>query len=185
MVLRGFVKLFWVVAIAGGVGLVVGVGVSQLSGGENSVDPSVAPSHSTTRPVPAPPGQVRVRVLDVVLHPAGTLDGQRRKRARVNARIEAENRGANALSAARPTLLVGATRTKTDSGADAPGTHFAALAPGQKAKVTLRFEVGGAVTAQLTSERRARISIAGHTLGIPIKIGDPIGTLAAASNPRG
>lgn len=116
---------------------------------------------------------IRVRVLDAVLHPAETPSGQARRRARLTVRIRATNPGDEAMTPARPLLLVGNARVPTDPDADSPETHLGELAPARTGAVTLRFEVQGAVTGRLETERRARIHIAGRTLGVSIRLGPP------------
>ena len=181
-------KFLAVITIAGGAGVAIGAGLSELSGGDSAIAPvgssaSTAPIHAadariTPRGSAAVPAQPRtpasVRVLDSVLHPAGTADGQRRQRARLTVRIQAENRGNADLTPARPSLLVGRTSTETDAGADGPGTRLGTIKPGATASVTLRFEVAGAVTEQLAAERRAVIRVAGRSHPISIKLGNPV-----------
>ena len=80
-------------------------------------------------------------------------------------------------------MVVGPTSTATDPGADGPGTHLGTLKAGQTRSVTLRFEVAGAVTRQLTSERRAVVLVAGRAHPISIKLGNPVDTPAATRVP--
>ena len=188
----GFAKVLAVIALAGGAGVAVGAGLSELSGGDSDAVESSDASTSAVTASPAgdrvstsssssPPAQTAstrpsVYVLDSVLHPAGTLAGQRRERARLTVRVRVENRTNADLTPARPTVVVGTTSTATDPGADGPGTHFGTLKAGQMASATLRFEVAGAVTRQLTSERRAVIHVAGREHPISIKLGNPVDT---------
>lgn len=196
----GFAKLLAVIALAGAGGVAVGAGLSELSGGDSAIEPvepnessparagspadaRVAASSSSKPPAPTASTKPSVRVLDSVLHPAGTAAGQRRERARLTVRVEVTNRSTAALTPARPTVLVGPTSTATDPGADGPGTRLGTIAPGRAQSATLRFEVGGAVTRQLTSERRAVILVGGRSHPISIKLGNPVDTPAATRVP--
>ena len=176
MVLGGLAQLVLVAVIAGGIGAVVGFGLSRLSNDGDGVAPAVKPpsAQTQTQTAPASPGRVDVRVIDSVLHPASSASGQRRRRARLSVRIRAENRGQNAVTPARPTLIVGEARKQTDPSADSPRTSMGSLASGEIVNVTLRFEVAGDVTTQLAGTQRARIRVAGRSRTIAIKVGTPV-----------
>ena len=196
----GFAKVVAVIALAGGGGVAVGAGLSELSGGDStlqSVEPNgsstasagspadarVAASSSSKPPAPTATTKPSVRVLDSVLHPAGTAAGQRQQRARLTVRVQVTNRSTAALTPARPTVHVGPTSTATDPGADGPGTRLGTIKAGATATATLRFEVAGAVTRQLTSERRAVILVGGRSHPISIKLGNPVDMPAATRVP--
>lgn len=179
--LRGFVKLVLVLAIAGGAGALFGAGLARLSGEDKNVDPSSVPSRTATAAAPGATVRARLRVVDVVLHPASTESGLRRKRARLTARVRVENRGTQDLIPARPALFVGEERTETDPGADGPSTDLGTLAPGETKSVTLRFEVAGATTTRLTTDRRARIRVAGQSRAVSVKVGGPVDDAVAAT----
>ncbi len=187
----GLAKFLVVIAIAGGAGVAIGAGLSELSGRDDAITPAgssaptsptpaangpVAPRSSSTPAAPTSAARARVLVFDSVLHPAGTTAGQRRQRARLTVRVRVENRANADVTPARPSLLVGRTSTETDPGADGPGTQLGTIRPGQSASATLRFEVGGAVTTQLTTERRAVVRVAGRSHPISIKLGNPVDT---------
>lgn len=130
-----------------------------------------------------PQRQVRVRVLDAALRPAGTRSGRQRQRARLTVRIRAANGGERRVALARPALLVGEARVQTDPSADGPGTRLGSLEAGETAVVSLRFEVAGTVTTQLTTQRRAQILVAGRTLPVSIKVGNAVDPSAASASP--
>ena len=134
------------------------------------------------RPLRARPCGLAVRVVDVVLHPASTASGQRRKRARLTVRVRVENRGTQDRHS-RPTRVV---RGGGENG-DRPGrrrassTDLGTLAPGETKSVTLRFEVAGATTTRAddrsTRAHTRRRSIAG---GRRSKVGGPVDDAVAA-----
>ena len=173
------------IAVVAGTGL--GVGIAALSRDSNDDAPpgsqtAGGSSTAATGPPagPASPGDLRVRVLGAILHPAGTELGQQRRRARVTVRVTAANRGDRRVTPERPTLLVAGERVQTDASADSPRTHLSDVAPGETAAVTLRFETAGDVTTTLTRERRARMLLAGQTRSFGVKISAPI-TLSDAA----
>ncbi|MDP2710935.1 MAG: hypothetical protein Q8O56_06930 [Solirubrobacteraceae bacterium] len=139
--------------------------------------PSLAPADRTApaSPPAVPPDprrQLRVSVGPAVLHPAASASGQRRQRARLGVRLELANLAAEPVTPARPVLLAAGERVATDPRQDAPDTHIGPLAPGATAGVTLRFETSGAVTEQLTTQRQARILVAGRMHAVRVTIGE-------------
>lgn len=182
---RRWGKLLALVLIAGVGGTVLGVGIAALSGGGD--DTATTPSPSATPDTSASaPGRLRLQVLGAVLHPAGTELGQRRRRARVTVRIQADNRTGRAVVPDRPALLVSGERVETDDTADSPRTHIDNVPAGETVAVTLRFETAGDVTTTITRERRARLSLGGQTRSISVTIGDPVSVsdeAAAAGSP--
>jgi hypothetical protein len=170
-------KLLVLVLIAAVAGTGLGVGIAALSresDGTGGPAASAREGQSAAEAPAASRGHLRVRVLGAALHPAGTLSGQRRRRARVTVRVSAENRGGGAVTPDRPVLLVAGARIRTDSTADSPRTHLSEVPAGETAAVTLRFETGGDVTTTLTRERRARLLLAGQALSVQVRIEDPI-----------
>jgi len=192
-------KLLAVVVAAGAIGVLLGIGLAALTGDDDVPPPAAlgtgATTAATTPPttpatssVPAvtatgttpratPPSalaKVRVRVLGTVLRAASTPSGQRRQRARVAVRVRAENTGTTAVTLARPTLTAAGASVKTDPAADAPGTHFGPFAAGETQAVTLRFETASRLTAQLTSERKGQLRIAGRTVPVFVTVGSPL-----------
>ncbi len=199
--LRRLVKLAAIGAVAGGVGLAVGLGISRLSGSTIASTPAAppattaAPAAGATTAGPAapatpptaaapsprtvPPPHVTVRVLSAVLHPAATTAGRQRQRGRLIVRVVARNQGAQRVTPTRPALIAAGLATHTNPQADAPGTRLAPLAPGTAETVALQFEVAGAVTAQLTGQRAARIFIIGRAVPITVVIGSPVAPTGA------
>lgn len=186
LLLRGLAKLLAVVLVAGAVGVLLGIGLSKLTGDDKAPAPAAPPSTGTTtsadptRPrttsVPAAPlAKVRVRILGAVLHAASSPSGTRRQRARLAVRVRAENTGTTTVTLARPTLTAAGISIKTDPQADALTTNFGPLAAGETQTVTLRFETAGAQTAALASERRGQLRIAGRTLPpLFVTVGAPL-----------
>lgn len=189
LLLRGLAKLLAVVLVAGAVGALLGVGLSELSGDDEAPSATTTPPQTKSVPTATTPGsssqpaatatplaKVRVRILGVVLHAASTPSGIQRQRARVAVRVRAENTGTTAVTLARPTLTAAGISIKTDPRADAPGTNFGPLAAGETQTVTLRFETAGAQTAALMSEHRGQLRIAGRTLPpLFVTVGAPLG----------
>lgn len=179
MLLRGLAKLVAVVVVAGGAGIVLGIGFAALAGD----DDLPTPVDETATRADDPTGPVRVRVIDAVLRPAGSRAGRERQHARLSVEIRVANDGERPETLARPALLVGDKRVETDPGADGPDTSLESLEAGESAAVTLRFEVAGAVTTQLTTQRRARIVVAGRTLPVPFEVGEAVEPSADSADP--
>lgn len=177
LLLRGLAKLVVVVCAAGAVGVGLGIGLAELSGDDAPPAPAVTadttPTAASTTPATTPGdplADVHVKIFGAILHPAGTPEGTRRRRARLTVRVRAENRGATSVTLERPVLVAGES-VATDPRADTPETHFGPLAAGQSQTVSLRIETTGAVTAELTSTRRAQLRIAGRSLTVAVRIG--------------
>jgi len=169
--------------VAGGVGIAFGVGISELT----SSDEPPAETTTDTRPrgtvptvartTPARPdgdarGQLRVTVRAAVLYAASTPSGQRRRRARLVVRAAVENRGSERVVPPRPSLLAARQRIPTNPRADATTTRLGPIEAGETVDVTLRFETAGAVTEQLTTQRRARLLIGGRSSPITVVLGN-------------
>jgi len=130
---------------------------------------------TTTTPASSDQGpfeQVRVTVGVAVLHPARTPSGQARNRARLGV-VTVANRGAERVVLARPSLLAARQRIPTNPAADAPATRLGPIAAGQTVEVTLLFETAGAVMQQVTTQKRARVLIAGRSSPVTVTLGTP------------
>lgn len=194
--LRGLIRFVALIAVAGGTGVALGAGLSQLAD-EDAVAPGVsdAPTSGSTvltgvatsvAPNPPPPpatattttagalGQVDVRVLGAILHPAGTAEGKRRRRARLTMRVQAINESGSTVTIATPVLAVGSVRIRTDAAAETAATRLGELAAGETKTVTLRFELQGEATEKVTIDRRARVVIAGRALAFRLTVGAPV-----------
>lgn len=142
--------------------------------------PSTPPQATTSGTSPAQAtaassrGQLRVTVLSAVLHPAATPAGIRRKRARLSVRARVRNPGAEPVVPPRPSLLAARQRTPTDARAETPVTSLGTIDAGKTVEVTLRFETAGAVTEQLTWQKRARILVAGRSSPVTVSVGTPV-----------
>ena len=180
LLLRGLAKLLAVVCAAGAVGALLGIGLSKMTGDDEPPAPVVTgttatAATATTQTTPRDAAaDVRVRIFGAVLHPAATPGGIRRQRARLTVRVRAENRGATTVTLERPELAAAGERVATDPRADSSETSFGPLAAGQARTVSLRIETAGAVTAELTSTRRARLRIAGRSVRFAVRIGQPL-----------
>ena len=183
-----------VVVVAGVGGLAMGRALAKLSSDiEVSSTPtsssraasSAATTKITTATTPAdkrpastparkPATDVRVRIVSAILHPASTASGKRRSRARLSVHVRVTNRGSRRISPARPLLISGDARVKTDRNQDTAETHLGALDPGDTGDVTLRFEIAGVVTQRVQQELRARLTIAGRTTSATVKVGNPV-----------
>lgn len=182
LVMAWLVKCAVVIVVSGGIGALIGVGLSELTsdGGRADAPAATAPAsgsdvrNAAAPPVAPKPVNLHVVVRDAVLHPAGTLDGERRRRARLTVRVAAQNRGDSVITPTRPVLVTSGTRTPADPQADGPGTKLGPLAPGESAAVTLRFETAGDATTKLSDQRRARVEIGGQTVALDITLGNPV-----------
>jgi hypothetical protein len=162
--LRGlvrFVPALLAAAIAGGV---LGFAISELTGSDGGPDGVNEAATTTDSPGSAPP--IRARVVTAVLHPAATPSGKRRQRARLGVRINVENTGAERVSLEPPSLLAARQRIPT-------GTKLQPIAAGKSLDTTVRFETAGAVTRQLTTQKRARIHVGGRSWPLTVKVGSP------------
>lgn len=72
----------------------------------------------------------------------------------------------------------------TDPKQDTAKTKLGTLAPGATGNVTLRFEIAGSVTKRVQNQLRARLTIAGRNVTVPVKVGGSA-TRAAANTPSG
>lgn len=118
--------------------------------------------------------EVRVRILGAILRPAGTPDGQARRRARLTMRVQAVNEADEAVTIGRPVVAVGKVRIGTDTAADTADAQLGELAAGTTKAATLRFELAGEATEKITIDRRARINIAGRSLPFRLIVGSPV-----------
>ncbi|MDQ3722471.1 MAG: hypothetical protein M3376_05255 [Actinomycetota bacterium] len=197
--LRGLAKLAAVVVAAGGGGVAAGVGLSELKGGDGDLATSgetgpqaTVPGSSTTGAAPVTTStttattttsttggegslaRVRVQILGAVLHPAATPSGRRRQRARIIVRARTQNSGTQPVTLARPALLVGDASFRSGPAAGTSRTQAGELAAGESEAVTLRFELAGEATAQVTAQKRARLVVAGRSRPMPVEIGAPL-----------
>ena len=187
--LSGLAKLVAAIAVAG-LGFALAVALAQLSGDDDSATgvsggPPAASSPDTTTTARTrttrastspqkPDNDVRVRIVSAILHPAATATGQRRRCARLSVHVRVTNRGSRRISPARPVLVSGDDRVKTDPPQDTAETHLGAINPGETGDVTLRFEAKGAVTERLRRKLRARLTIAGRNVTATVKVGRPV-----------
>jgi len=146
---------------------------------ETATTPATTPA--TTTAAAGGLGQVQVRVLGAILRPAGTPEGQQRRRARLTMRVQAVNEADEAVTIGRPVLGVGKVRINTDAAAETADEQLGELAAGTTKAVTLRFELAGEATEKITIDRRARINIAGRSLPFRVKVGSPV--IAPATTP--
>ena len=182
MQFRGVVKLVAVALAAGLGGTVIGIGLSELTGGESSGEPAaaqtVAAAPATTAAAPAteratstvgtqtavadgPYRVPRVEVLDARLGVVSSTTG----RARVRAKIRVTNRNASPLASDVPVLIAGEDEVPLDGGArEAARAVLEDLAPGASVVGSLRFTMPAAVTQRLIDRPRARLRIAKHAV---------------------
>lgn len=175
------------------IGVALGVGLSKLSGDDDVSGQIGLASTNTTRgsqtgsatrtSTTAASGaddnedalkKVRVSVRSAVLNTASTPSGMRRNRARLSVRVKIQNRSRERVTLARPTLLAAGERLKTDPGADSPDTRVEELDASRSATVTLIFETAGDVTEELTTQKTARIVVAGRSRSVSIELGEAV-----------
>jgi hypothetical protein len=184
VVLRGLLKFIAVVVAAGVVGAGLGIGLAELSG-DDDPGTSIAPQATTagpgtpgptrTTPATTPAGPrnrtTRVQIRSAVLYPASPASAQAQQRARVVVRVRVTSRSTTTIAAQVPVLLVGAEIVRNNRrAAGAAGRLLRPLRPMTSATGELHFAATGAVTRTLTTQRRARLRIAGRTVGVSIRI---------------
>lgn len=179
-----------VIVVSVTAGVILGVALTQLADNDDSAGTltegrgkTPASTTSRTEPgqqmAPARHGaadarkQLRLRIISAVLHPAATPSGQRRRRGRLSVHVRVKNHGSQRVVPARPSLLAARQRTRTNPRADGPATRLGPIGAGQTVDVTLRFETAGAVTEQLTTQRRGRILVGGRSWPISVRVGSP------------
>ncbi|HVF78228.1 MAG TPA: hypothetical protein VNA28_08005 [Solirubrobacteraceae bacterium] len=129
-----------------------------------------APTTSTT-PATNVGRTTRVQILSAVLYPAATTSGKARARARLIVRVRLTSRSPRTIPAGAPMLIVGNEAIRSDRRAAASaGELLRPLAAAQSATGELFFETAGDLTRRLTSQARARLSIAARTVEVPIRI---------------
>ena len=106
-----------------------------------------------------------------VLRLASTPSGKARNRARLGVRVTVRNRGSRRLVLPRPSLLAARQRVPTNPAADERGSRLGPIAAGQTRRATLQFETAGAVTEQLTTQRRARVLIGRRSSALTVSPG--------------
>lgn len=109
-----------------------------------------------------------------MLHPPRSPAGRARKRARLGVRVTVVNRGRQRVVLPRPSLLAAGQRVPTNAAADTRATRLRAIGAGKTATVTLQFETAGAVTEELTTQKRARVVVAGRSFPVTLTVGTPV-----------
>ena len=158
IVLGGLLRLVLVAAVAGGAGIVIGMGLSELSGDKAATVAPVTPS-TTTTPATTTVASVQrpVEILGSTVHaPAG--GGA--ERAIVRVRVRVENASGQPFTTPPPQLLVDGARFR--AAPPSAGTSGALLAnrfdTGASVDGTLRFDVPSVTPEEVTSARvRLRI----------------------------
>ena len=181
--LLGLAKFVALIVVAGGLGVALGTGLSQLSGnGDGAPIPeaetgatSIAPASSdgaptvamSTTPVPPPASplaQVRVTVLGARLFTGSTPSGVREQRGRALVRVRAENTGSRRVALPRPVLRVGSVRVlPADPTGDTAGARFAPWCPELRRRSrcdsrckTRRHRRSFAIAGRVSSSRGSR-----------------------------
>ena len=199
MLLRGFAKLVAAVVVAGIGGLAIGTALAALSGDDDTSTsaPDDRPGASAQVPTATtrsdnnaasgrpkePAKDVRVRVVSATLRQAQAPAARSRQRARVSVQVRVTNRDSLRVSIPRPVLVSEDARVMTDPNADSPATNLRALDPGATRKVTLRFEIAGAVTKRVLQKRRVRLIVAGRRVSAPLTSGEAGGSQDATPQP--
>ena len=208
LLLRGLAKLIAVIVVAGLVGVGLGIGLSELTGDDEPAGPAAeattavtkattstpaapvettatAPPTITTTPRPAAAGagdDIEVTVGAAVLRLASTPSGKARNRARLGVSVTVRNRTSRRLVLPRPSLLAARQRVPTNPAADERGSRLGPIAAGQTQRATLQFETAGAVTEQLTTQRKARVLIGGRSWAITVTPGPAVSRSGGAQS---
>jgi len=203
-------KLIAVIVVAGLVGVGLGIGLSELTGDDEPAGPAgqatTAPTPSTTSTSAAPAqattiaptttttttprpaaaqgagDDIEVTVGAAVLRLASTPSGKARNRARLGVSVTVRNRGSRRLVLPRPSLLAARQRVPTNPAADERGSRLGPIAAGQTRRATLQFETAGAVTEQLTTQRKARVLIGGRSWAITVTPGPAVSRSGGAQS---
>ncbi len=163
MLLRGALRLAGVVVAAGAVGVLLGVGLSALTGANETPSPAPAlPTSSspgaTTAAAPAGGDAKRpIEILDAAARPAASGSGAG---ARLSLRVRAVNATGGVLRSGRPALFVDGARVGLAPGSEGSAGNLLApsLDPGASAEGTLRFELPAMTAGELAAARvRLRI----------------------------
>ena len=190
LLLRALAKFVAVVVVAGGVGMALGIAISELTG-EDDPRATISPDATTTRqattsagsdrPTTSTPAtsqdpfaQVNVTVRLAVLHPAATAAGTSRQRARLGVRVKLENPSTQRVVLPRPSLLAARQRTPMNALDDGARTQLEPLDAGETVDVTMQFETAGAVTRELTTQKRARLLVGGRSSPVTVTVGTPV-----------
>ena len=94
--------------------------------------------------------------------------------ARARRAVTVVNRGTERVVLPRPSLLAARQHVPTNAAADGPATRLEPIGPDQTVNVTLQFETAGAVTEQLTTQKRAQVLVAGGSSPVSITVGTPV-----------
>ena len=151
--LRSTASLAVVIAVAGAAGILLGVGISALTG--RGGDPPAGPGVPTTS-TPAGPVTARlpIEVTSTTVRPAANgATG-----ATVSVRVRIENASGRTVQPEPPRLLVDEVRVaaQPDSADTTGGLLAATLRPGDVAEGTLRFNLRSRTASELT---RARVRL--------------------------
>jgi len=208
LLLRGLAKLIAVIVVAGLVGVGLGIGLSELTGDDEPAGPAAeattavtkattstpaapvettatAPPTITTTPRPAAAGagdDIEVTVGAALLRLAATPSGKARNRARLGVSVTVRNRTSRRVVLPRPSLLAARQRVPTNPAADEGGSRLGPIAAGQTQRATLQFETAGAVTEQLTTQRKARVLIGGRSSALTVTPGPGVSRSAGAQS---
>lgn len=163
--LRGLVRFVPALVAAVLAGAVLGSAISELTGSDDGAG-ALEYAATTTTGSSTSTSPIRTRVVTAVLHPAATRSGKRRQRARLGVRINVENTGTDRVALSRPSLLAARQRVPT-------GSSLQPLAAAEARDTTVRFETAGAVTRQLTTQKRARILVGGRSVPVTVIVGSP------------
>ena len=203
--LRGLAKFIALVLVAGGIGVALGMGLSELAEddepaatspqttSDTAATPTTAPAAPATAPAPtptststvasvastgttaSPPPSPAPRVRISILDARLFTDATPSGRREQRARVTVRTRADN----------TGAQRARLDPPtlrvgsvrirADPAGARFDALGAGASQTVTLHFSLAGAATPKVVRDRRARLLIAGQSLALRVKVRAPEG----------
>ncbi len=89
-------------------------------------------------------------------------------------RVRAQNVGKVTVTPARPALVEAGVTVHANRQATGAATYLGSLGPGKTKLVDLQFEVRGAVTTRLTTQRTARIVVDGQSLTVTVALGPPV-----------
>ena len=177
MLLRGALRLAGVVVAAGVVGVLLGVGLSALTGADETPSPAggvlPASTPSTSTPAAAPSGADKrpIEILEATARPAANGSG---KLVRLSLRVRATNATGRVLRSAEPALFVDGVRVAPAASLDGSVGNLLApsLDPGASAEGTLRFALAP-MTADELAAARVRLRILAKVVAIEPVVAGP------------
>ena len=152
MLVRGLIRLILVGAVAAGAGILIGIGVSELSGAEPATPTPFTPSTSTPTTSTV---AVEQRPVEVVGSTVRSPSGGGVNRAIVDVEVRVENARGQPITMSSPQLLIDDDRfaAAPETAGTSPELSATTLDAGDVATGTLRFDVTPMTPDEVTTAR--------------------------------